>query len=263
VSTYLNPLPKLDLHAHIAPDVTQSQLRALQPAYVFAVTRSLTEAELVRNRRDDFMIWGCGVHPGVEEALNLFSKERLLSLLQDFFFVGEIGLDKRAGQLERQMNVFSEILVLTIERNLVLSIHSSGCTDLVVNALQTHRPRGAILHWFTGSESLVAKAVDLGAFFSVNVLMKDEQIATLPIDRLLPETDFPAGGRKRGASVPGDVLQIEKKIAALHHIPEAEIRSVLYENLRSLALQAGVSHLLPTNLRSHLDSIPSRPSSEG
>jgi len=40
-------LPPLDCHAHIAPDVTASQLDGLGSALIFAVTRSLDEARFV------------------------------------------------------------------------------------------------------------------------------------------------------------------------------------------------------------------------
>ncbi len=57
-------LPRLDCHAHIAPDVTPAQVAALGGAIVFAVTRSPAEAAAAARRRDDTIIWGYGAHPG-------------------------------------------------------------------------------------------------------------------------------------------------------------------------------------------------------
>ena len=62
-------LPALDLHAHIATDVTESQLAALGDAMVVAMTRSLSEAEDVSKRRDANLIWACGIHPATATAV--------------------------------------------------------------------------------------------------------------------------------------------------------------------------------------------------
>ena len=50
-------LPRLDAHAHIAPDVTRSQLNELGRAHIFAMTRTLDEAEAVRTRDDEAVTW--------------------------------------------------------------------------------------------------------------------------------------------------------------------------------------------------------------
>src|SRR5690349_879515 len=62
-------LPPLDCHAHIAPDVTRSQIRALNGAIIFAMTRSPAEAGAAARRSDATILWGYGAHPGVPAAV--------------------------------------------------------------------------------------------------------------------------------------------------------------------------------------------------
>ena len=90
-------LPALDAHAHIAPDVTPTQVAALGQSVVFAMTRSLDEARQVKNRRDSALVWGIGVHPGVAAAREAWDPEQFTDLLGSFALVGEIGLDRRGG----------------------------------------------------------------------------------------------------------------------------------------------------------------------
>ena len=65
----LSDLPPLDCHAHIAADVSQAQVQALGHSVVFAMTRSVREARYaLRPDAADAprLVWGLGVHPGVE-----------------------------------------------------------------------------------------------------------------------------------------------------------------------------------------------------
>jgi TatD DNase family protein len=62
------PLPAIDAHAHVLPDVSADDLRQLG-AFVFAVTREGKEWEPALRRHDDLAIWGVGVHPGVPAAI--------------------------------------------------------------------------------------------------------------------------------------------------------------------------------------------------
>src|SRR6185312_4122027 len=54
--------PRLDCHAHIAPDVTPAQIAALEGAFIFAMTRSPAEARFAARRHDGTVVWGYGAH---------------------------------------------------------------------------------------------------------------------------------------------------------------------------------------------------------
>lgn len=71
-------LPTLDCHAHIAPDVTHSQLATLGHSHVFAVT-AVSPRRLVMNRDDRGLTWGIGVHPAVATARAEYNPECFVS----------------------------------------------------------------------------------------------------------------------------------------------------------------------------------------
>ncbi len=239
----LKPLPALDVHAHIAPDVTRSQVAALGNAVVFAMTRSLAEATHVRNLSNNTLIWGVGVHPGVATARERWDSQLFEELLPSFALVGEVGLDRRGGDWLRQRAIFDEILTIVKSEPVLVSIHSSGAASEVVSHLHSSGLHGAILHWFTGNEADTRRALNAGAYFSVNAAMTVEQIGYLPRDRVLSETDFPA--RQVRARKPADIERVEFLLSEAWGIPTDEVRAKIWWNFRTLSEQTGAIERLP------------------
>jgi len=246
MSLFLDGPPALDCHAHIAADVTQAQVRALGGAHIFAVTRSLAEADRVRRRRDTHLTWGLGVHPGVAAARAAWDPKQFAALLPNFALVGEIGLDQRAGDLPGQQAILRDILRQCAGQQVLLSIHSTGVTPAVTELLLEQPHPGAILHWFLGSNGDINAATEAGAYFSVNAGMSTASLAALPEDRVLPETDYPA--RQTKAKRPADVTAVERSISEVWGVTPEEARARFWRNLRTLASAAGVLDRLPDTL---------------
>ncbi len=248
-------LPALDTHAHVAPDVTSEQLDALGDVTVFAVTRSLDEAEAVASRRDPQLVWGCGVHPGVRSARDGYDPARLRSLLPSFSLVGEVGLDRRAGHLQEQQGILKSVLRETAAAQVLVSVHSAGCSSEVVDIVTNTEHPGVILHWFLGDDSATRGAVEAGCYFSVNGAMADQAIRRVPLDRMLPETDFPATSRRGGGRRPGDTSGLRQRVAGLLGTGEEDIHRRWYRNLRALAIASGALDRLPAGLADRLVGI--------
>lgn len=248
-------LPPLDCHAHLAPDVTHEQIRALGGAVVLAVTRSLADAELVARRSDETLVWGCGVHPGVATARQAFEEDRMRELLPNFALVGEVGLDRRAGRLDDQLRVFEAVLRAARDSPVLLSVHSAGCTSQIVNLAERFPKSRLILHWFLGDAAEVERATQAGCYFSVNSAMDEKALRSIPSDRMLPETDFPSTARRGGGRVPGDTSRLEERIAKIHGEPAERVRWRWYRNLRALALASGAIDRLQGTLADRLIAV--------
>jgi TatD DNase family protein len=241
-------LPPLDCHAHIAPDVTGPQIAALNGAVIFAMTRSPAEACYAARRSDPTILWGYGAHPGVASAVTAVTEDGIRRAATEHIVIGEIGLDRKTA-LAPQLAALDLILDVCAGQPLLLSLHSTGRTSDLLDAL-TRRPHaGAILHWFNGTREQIDRATALGCYFSVNAAMSDERLAWIPRDRLLPETDFPSGRRTTRASTPGDITFLEQRMSELLQQPAAAVRSMWYANLASLTQRTGVTPRLPAALR--------------
>lgn len=239
-------LPALDAHAHVAPDVTPAQITALGRSVVFAMTRSLHEARQVKARRDSALLWGIGVHPGVAAARDGWDAKEFTDLLGSFALVGEVGLDRRGGDWARQRSIFEELLNIVRSEPVLVSIHSTGAATEVIDHLHAADMRGAILHWFNGDATDIARAIETDAYFSVNAAMTEDQLRLLPPDRVLCETDFPA--RKVRARKPADTQRIEHLLSQVWDKTPDEVRARTWWNLRALSERSGAIERLPETL---------------
>ncbi|GAA1448971.1 TatD family hydrolase [Leifsonia poae] len=242
--------PPLDCHAHIAHDVTDAQVKTLEGAKIFAMTRSLNEFQAAIRNRQSGLLWAVGTHPRVMSSMEQWSEDRFSQLAKQTPLIGEVGLDRR-GDLEAQTRIFRQVLTNTDAS--LISVHSTGRTRQVVDAIEQNRHPGIILHWFLGDSEDVSRATAMGCYFSVNSAMSDAQLTALPLDRVLPETDFPSSRARTGARMPGDIRALEQSVARLTRRGVGDVRRIWYRNLRRLSGQAEVLHRLPIDLTEPLE----------
>lgn len=250
-------LPPLDLHAHIDPGIAPGQLEQLG-AVVFAATRSATEFERTTARTDQVTVWGLGCHPGVAAAQADFDAERFAELMRKTPFISEVGLDRAARtDIGTQTEIFRSILALTTQTPRLVSVHSRRATSHVLDLVEESGALGVVLHWWLGSQAETERAARLGCLFSVNRSMDCGALrrAGVPLDRLLPETDHPAGnGRGGGPQQPGWTSDVEQAVAGEYGVTPAEARTQFWRTLAGLTLSLKLDSLFPRPVRAMLDA---------
>lgn len=258
----MTALPALDLHAHIEPSITGSDLDDLN-ATVFAVTRSLEEAQAAVVRTDRAVVWGVGCHPGLAASHRGFRSDRFAELLERTGFAGELGIDgrSRVPPETQRATLRAALEVLSVSPRLV-SLHSTGATGDVLLELEATPVRGAILHWWLGDREETKRALDLGCYFSLNAagVGRKRLLETIPIGRLLTETDHPFGDRRTPHPRPGNVAPVERAIARHHGVATDLVRRQAWRNLGTLVRQTGSARLLPRKVRAHLAAVSSQES---
>lgn len=160
-----------------------------------------------------------GVHPWMIGNARPTWKEALLQQLDAHpdAGVGEIGLDRwildrarpddprleglRRAPIEEQLDAFRWQLEIAAERNLPVTIHCLDAWGALTEMLRSAAlpRRGFLLHAYGGSAELARDLADRGAYFSFNGSFLGERqaarrtvFASLPLDRMLVETDAPA-----------------------------------------------------------------------
>lgn len=240
-------LPLLDCHAHVSPSVTDRQVAQLGQAIVFAMTREPAEAAEVTRRYDRNLLWGCGAHPSFVARGGSVDLDQFARRAKRFAVIGEVGLDRRSGNLAHQREVLSGILDHLQDEPVLLSIHSAGCTAETLRVLKERPHPGLIMHWFTGTTAEAAELLALGCYFSVNTAMRRDMLEGLPLDRLLPETDFPVARRRTGAR-PGDTARLETLLGEIHGAEPMMVRRQFYRNLRRVSVETGAIDRMPMHV---------------
>lgn len=241
--------PLIDMHCHLDlyPDPA-AQVSAIKSsgAYVLSVTTTpraweKTSALAAGHSRIKTAL---GLHPQLaaerRSELTLFD-----ALLPGARYVGEVGLDGNAeyrASWDAQVAVFDHVLASCMrEGGRILTLHSRNAATAVLDALERHPGFGvAILHWFSGTQRELARAIEMGCWFSVGSGMLKGQkgralAALMPPDRLLTETDGPFAIEKGGPLQPA---QCEAAVQTLAHLwgMEAEHASQrIVESFRRLA----------------------------
>jgi TatD DNase family protein len=125
----------------------------------------------------------------------------------------------------------------------ILTIHSRRAATEVVDMLGRYPSAGTfVLHWYSGNQRDLQRAVDLGCWFSVGPAMMAGKngrsiVERIPRDRILTESDGPFAQIDGRPAKPWDVGGAETVLADSWHITQAEVRQMIQENLEGLIKQ--------------------------
>lgn len=203
---------------------------------VFAHTLALT-------RGSRFVRPALGLHPELVRTHGQ-QLDRMLQLLPETRFVGEIGLDFSTNDAEdrrRQRVVFEAILRhCAAAGDKVLTVHSRRASAEVISAVGTSFPGVVILHWFSGPLRDLHKAVDAGLYFSVNPAMLRSAsgrklISAMPRECVFTETDGPFVQVDGRPAEPRDTIPLHSDLGSLWDCDPTEARAIVLGNFRRAA----------------------------
>ncbi len=193
-------------------------------------------------------IWcSVGTHPHHAKDFPLLSADDLIEAAQHprVAGIGETGLDLHYGYsaLDDQVRSFTAHIEAARETQLPLIIHTREADDLTGDIIEREYARGAfpiLLHCYTGGQRLADRALALGAFVSVSGILSFKSasevrgvIATVPMERLILETDcpylapMPMRGRR---NEPAYLVHVAEALAKLKGLGAAETQSTTNAN---------------------------------
>lgn len=158
--------------------------------------------------------------------------------------VGEVGLDgapEHKKSWNQQIEVFSHILRQCASLGgRLISVHSRRAASDVLDLLEEYPSSGTpVLHWFSGTQKELSRAIEIGAWFSVGPAMLHSKrgrdlASAMPHDRLLTETDGPFAMILNRPLAPGEVGLACSALGKIWgcDVEVAKIR--LWSNLRNL-----------------------------
>lgn len=191
-----------------------------------------------------------GTHPhdaGLDTE-KAFSKDDIVKLTQHpkVIGIGETGLDYFYDNSPRedQKESFEKHLETCLETGLPVIIHARDADDHVAEILEAYSNGGklkGIMHCFSSGEQLARRALDIGFMVSFSGIItfgqKSDDLRaiakTIPLDRLLVETDAPFLAPKphRGrTNSPAFVKHTGEKLAEIHGVTAEEMAKITSDN---------------------------------
>ncbi len=249
----------IDSHCHLdMKDFNNDRIQVIERAQSEGIVHMVTigidvassEAALALAREYPFISATVGCHPHDADECNTLEVEKLASLALEPEVVawGEIGLDyfRNYSEKENQRKIFKEQLDLAHTANLPVIIHDRDAHDEVYALLKKmgKGKRKGVIHCFSGDRDLAEAFMNLGYYISIpgtvtykNAHFVREVAASIPLDRMLVETDAPflAPVPKRGKrNEPGFVIHTAREIAVLRNIPFETVAKQTTENAQLL-----------------------------
>ena len=158
--------------------------------------------------------------------------------------IGECGLDGHLVGEEtfaRQEQVFLQLCEIAMQHDLPIIVHSRKRERRVAELLMHHGVRRVNMHCFCGKVKLAQRlAEEQGYYFSIPANSRVNQgfqrmLTTLPLDRLLTETDAPWLAPVRGErNEPQNVALTVQHLAEIRHLTLDAARQRVFQNFCNL-----------------------------
>ena len=249
----------IDSHCHLDHEPLLSDLlNVIQRSKNIGIEKLLTIStsfesfskvkELIN--KDDIIYGTIGIHPH-ESSTNIISSDEILKNLKEnskIIGIGETGLDfyYNNSDREKQISSFKEHIDASIKSNVPLIVHSRNAEKETFEILNEYKDGHVkiLMHCFTGSKKFSEKLLTLNSYFSAsgiitfkNSIDLQETFKSLPLDRILIETDSPflAPVPKRGKkNEPSFIDFTAAKLAEIKNINKSELIKITTNNFNKL-----------------------------
>ncbi|MAG92618.1 MAG: hydrolase TatD [Planctomycetaceae bacterium] len=252
--------PLIDTHAHLDeprfdPDrddvVARAEQAGLRAVVCIGTTADSSVAAVELAQQHSLLYAAVGIQPNYVAEAKPDDWDRVRELVgrPKVVAVGETGLDRYwdYAPIELQAEYFSKHIAVARERDLPFIVHCREAEEDVVSQLRAeaaHGPLKGVMHSFCGSPHTAVACLELGlhiSFAGMLTFKKNKDLralaATIPLDRLLVETDAPylAPTPNRGKrNEPAFVQYTAACLAEVHEMPVEQMAKQTTDNARKL-----------------------------
>lgn len=247
-----------DSHAHLTdPQFGKDRAQVIEKALTHGVGQILTVCSFLTERETEdfatllehyqFIFGSAGIHPhDAKQRDKLWPKLEKTLQMEKIVALGEIGLDYHYDNSPRkvQKEVFRQQLKLANAQALPVIIHSREAMEGTLDILRSEGVGSGVMHCFSGSEDEMKVCLNLGLHISVagpvtfpKASGLQRMAQTVPLDRLLVETDCPylAPQPVRGKrNEPAFVRYVVEKIGQLRGMSPEQVAEITTQNARRL-----------------------------
>lgn len=260
----------IDSHAHLTDKAFNGDVDLLKRASNAGLKHILTlgynmpssEDSMLFARENSGVFFAAGVHPSNCEQVDNGAISRLLELADDekCVAIGEIGLDYHYANYdkEKQAQAFKSQIEVAYEKDLPFIVHSREASKDVTDIIRdAHKrgltKRGFLLHCYSESKESAEFYAACNGYFAFGGsttyknAKKEDIIRSIPLDRLLCETDCPylTPEPLRGKrNEPANVTLVYEKIADVCGLSVEKLAEITSDNFFELFKKADKNQTL-------------------
>lgn len=234
-----------------------------------AKEQGVTLCQTISTKRSDFeaifalidayeaIVGSVGIHPHEAEHHQDFTVAECVELTNHpkIVGIGETGLDYyyEHSPKKEQQTLFRRHIEAAQQAGLPLIVHTRDAEEDTIAILREMREQGefsGLIHCFSGTQWLADKALELGLYISISGIITFKKadalrdvVQTVPLDRLLVETDAPylAPVPYRGKpNQPAYTRYTAEKLAEIKGVSVSEIALKTTNNFMILFNKANV-----------------------
>lgn len=245
----------IDSHCHLVDEkvspivsevIERAKLAGIEKFITMAGGRADWSKLVALSKKYPEVFLAFGWHPeDLTKEEDVFDLEELISQTPKCVAIGEVGLDffydKEKKTKEIQMKMMVKQIELAIKRSKPLVVHVRNAEEEMLEILQAYKNKfRAQFHCFGESQRLLNVILEGEhvVSFGGNVTFKSatnlrDMLRTVPVDRLLLETDTPylSPEPKRGTqNEPANLVYTAQFIAKELKIEVEELASITYQN---------------------------------
>ena len=234
-----------------------ARARAAKVAMMLTISTKITEAAeiIALAEAHDELACSIGIHPHEAGAQPQTSAAQLVELARHpkVIGIGETGLDyyyEHSPREAQQKNFRAHIEAARLS-GLPLIVHARDADEDTADIMEDEMGKGAypaLIHCFTAGPELARRALDMGCYISISGIATfnsakqlRQTIETIPLERLLIETDAPflAPVPHRGKrNEPSFVADTAAALAALKGVSVEQLAQATSDNFFSLFTKA-------------------------
>lgn len=241
----------VDTHCHLDFEVFDHDLdQVLNDALSENISHFIVPGVSINNwkkilklsRENDHIHPAIGLHPCFIDMHQDDHLVQLKTLLMQYpiHLIGEIGLDKRIEQFDKQRIFFEKQIQLASIFKLPVILHSVKAHNEIIEIIKRiNYTYGGIIHAFNGSIEIAQTYLDLGFKLGIGGIITYPQnqlvhlISQLPLTSFVLETDspdMPIKDQKGNKNTPNSIIRIFDIVCSCRNESKLEIEKQLWHN---------------------------------
>ena len=257
--TLAPPYHFIDTHCHLDMDrykddldavIENSSANGVRHIITIGIDMASSRAAVAISKKYENIFAAIGIHPHYAPDCDIKALDELRTLAceKKVIAYGEIGIDrfKDYAPIASQVNAFIMQLKCAKALELPVIIHDRDAHDEILDILRQEGPfpAGGVIHCFSGNKEIAQEFLALGFYLSIPGVVTfkkatalQEATASIPLDRLLLETDGPflAPDPYRGKrNEPAYTLYTAEKVASLHSISLEDLARATTKNAENI-----------------------------